>query len=130
VEDSTGGGKAPDHYPMRQAWINKLRERIATFRSMSIDFAYPSSHEHFVTFNLQKLLEVYEEIKLLLNIEEPDHKALGRAIETTLHALTDKKTVNFEQLTASGVELTAIAQKVLTQEWEVTKKMEMDVQEL
>lgn len=115
--------------PMRQAWINNLRDKISeTLAIMSVNrLNYcPSSdwNEERKERVEKRDLEVYEKLMLLIasinlyiNPEEPDHIELVKLLESAADdyhkaVVTDEK----------HAEIILLSQRVLKKEWEVTKK--------
>jgi hypothetical protein len=110
--------------PMRQAWINKLRERIAEFKGLLFMRQFELETQQLDRTYHLAIFQKYEEIKLLIHKGEPDHEEIVRCCEVMLHALTDTPQIDPQQLISGSKALTAIAQKVLKDEWEVTKHLE------
>jgi hypothetical protein len=106
----------------RQAWINGLREDVASFFA-AIDVI------HFKMANLSRVgdaskledqqearneaLLAYRKILMRLNMNEPLHKQLEKSLESLLQG----KTVDQDELTAT----VTLARSILKREWEVTK---------
>jgi hypothetical protein len=61
--------------PMRQAWINKLRENIATLLQAAFQVAYGPGPSPDVP-NFVRVVETMAQIELSLNLNEEDHRAL------------------------------------------------------
>lgn len=115
--------------PMRQAWINTLRDKVAEFVSVvSIGRMHicPSDDDEE---NLKRAAHRedrsrYERLKLIaagvelhINPKEEDHRKLVVRINEIVDAYHDNRDTRNE--IKSLVEL---SQKVLKDEWEVTKK--------
>lgn len=112
----------------RQNWINTLRDDLVTFLKevdvlhyrvamLSSDRGPPSTIE-----DLEKQQEarndamlVYRRVLMRLNTTEPDHVALGQALEGLL--LITHTTADVAKTTA----VIDLARKVLKAEWAVTK---------
>lgn len=106
----------------RQAWINGLREDVASFFA-AFDVI------HFKTANLSRVgdaskpedqqearneaLLAYRKILMRLNMNEPLHQQLEKSLELLLQG----KTVDQNELTAT----VTLARSILKREWEVTK---------
>lgn len=115
--------------PMRQAWINSLRDKLAEFTAaISITrWNYcPSTHweEDRKERALNRDLKNYERVKLLeasirlqLNPKEEDHRKLVELIRILVEAYHDADVTDVQV-----DELTTVSQKILKKEWEVTKK--------
>lgn len=108
----------------RQAWINALRDDLAQFFT-NIDVIYfrmatlVKAGDEDGLESQQKarneVLLVYRRILMRLNMTEPLHQQLERALEALL--LVQGKTVNQEDLTKA----VTLARTVLKREWNVTK---------
>jgi hypothetical protein len=112
---------------MRQAWINKLRERISEYiaRCIMLHIDLQASGTTTGTDGYRKLLEIKEEILLLLHKGESDHDAIAEKVIAVSTWFGKPPTGGvFDNLLFILIELREITQKVLKDEWEVTKKME------
>jgi len=115
--------------PMRQAWINTLRDKISeALAIMSVNrLNYcPSSHwdeerkeraEKRDLENYEQLMLLIASINLYINPDEPEHVKLIKLLEsavTDYHnaVVTDEKQAN----------IILLSQQILKKEWEVTKK--------
>jgi len=115
--------------PMRQAWINTLRDKISeALAIMSVNrLNYcPSSHwdeerkeraEKRDLENYEQLMLLIASINLYINPDEPEHVKLIKLLEsavTDYHnaVVTDEKQAN----------IIILSQQILKKEWEVTKK--------
>jgi hypothetical protein len=97
----------------RQAWINGLREDLATFFT-AVDVIHAGNPEGQQKARSEALL-AYRKILMRLNINEAPHQQLERSLGTFL---VDRDiAVNPENI-AVAVQL---ARTILKQEWEVTK---------
>jgi hypothetical protein len=114
--------------PMRQAWINSLRDTVSEFISsvyvghletgvLSHDeqvreAATAARHAHF-----QKTVQLKEKIALLSNYKESEHQELVRLVNSAFAA--------YETGRDTAVALKALrewSQQVLKTEWDVVKK--------
>jgi len=115
--------------PMRQAWINALRDKIAEVISIaSINRKHITPME---SDTQERKLEAhkedqqrYERLKLLtssvelhINATEPDHQELVKQLISIVNDYHDNNCTN-EQLKI----LIKLTQKILSDEWKVTKK--------
>jgi hypothetical protein len=106
----------------RQAWINGLREDVASFFA-AIDVIHFKMRMVPQVGDASKLedqqdarneaLLAYRKILMRLNMNEPLHQQL----EKSLGSLLQGKTVNQNELTAT----VTLARSILKREWEVTK---------
>ncbi|MFT6585318.1 MAG: hypothetical protein ACJAUY_001623 [Cognaticolwellia sp.] len=119
--------------PMRQVWINNLREDVSEFLSLSLWFYVTGKHDDNFDYKVldedseqenqssktdRKLSFLQTKIELMLNPIEEDHKALIRHLskckETAFH---DKKN-EFEK---SHKAASAKCSEILKREWERVK---------
>ena len=111
--------------PMRQAWINKLRERIAAYigisSEMGIRIQNMSTLDEPSYRAYRELLAIREEIYLLLHMGEEDHEQIAREVHNINQLVSEYKA---NDLGSAHGRLREITQKVLKAEWEVTKKMD------
>lgn len=118
--------------PMRQVWINNLRDDVSEFLSLSLWFYVSEMHDHNVNSEIdeeterdnqslktdRKLSFLQTKIELMLNPVEDDHKALIRHLseckETAFH---DKK----REFSKSHKAASAKCSEILKREWERVK---------
>ena len=105
--------------PMRQQWINSLRDTVAETLSQAsmlhLRGDSPTSAER------QQLAAREAKLELLINPNEQDHEALLNAVRFAVNSIGSKPPQEFHDGRLKAVE---VAQKVLKQEWEVTKRGE------
>jgi len=108
----------------RQAWINALREDLASFFTAIdvINFRMAMLSQAGEASKLEEqqkaridMLLVYRKILMRLNMNEPLHQQLEKSLETVL--MIQGKTVNQDEITAT----VTLARVILKREWEVTK---------
>ena len=114
--------------PMRQTWINSLRDTIAEYTAkigMGVpqpsallasddDLRHKAQSERME--HLQTVLQLKAKIALLINPKEVDHQEIVRLTEVTFKAYEEGRDTT-SQLAA----LIAHAQQVLKREWNVIK---------
>lgn len=115
--------------PMRQAWINALRDKISEFISIaSISrlhvCANDSASEEIKKESQKEDRERYARLKLLIasvelhiNPSEENHKNLVKQMRDIIKGYHDNKDIR-DRVNS----LLKLGQKVLKEEWEVTKK--------
>jgi hypothetical protein len=109
--------------PMRQAWMNKLREKISSFIGRSLELRGNSTAMKPIdSTKLRELSEIKEEIILLLNDGESDHDAIAQEVVAISEAI-GRAGDDQRALGNAHARLRAMTQKVLKQEQEGTKKM-------
>ena len=119
--------------PMRQGWINNLRDTLAEFAAavsagviqttsqMAGDDKTRHAAEDARKEHYEKTFELKEKIHLLINATEPEHIELVRLVEIAFQAY-DK----MADTTLPLRELRVRAQKVIKQEWNVVKGKKTD----
>ncbi len=112
----------------RQAWINRLRDELATL--VAIVHHLPSAHVNgSVTTDeaiaeYGKFVEQFQVIKLLINPKEIDHQELVRLITSADKKIIEsinKKVAAASEFEAAGQRIVAQSQIVLKREWERVK---------
>lgn len=115
--------------PMRQVWINTLRDRISEFISLvSIGRLHicPSNEEEDAAkreahredrSRYERLKLIAAGVELHINPKEKDHRELVDRINEIVEAYHDNHDTR-DQVKA----LVKLSQKILKEEWEVTKK--------
>lgn len=103
--------------PMRQAWINNLRDKVSTLIAAAESLYYErAQNPHEVLLRIKQL---NEEIILTVNPTEDDHKALLELLETIILAVDGKtKEHSFIPIAHNVRKLT---QKILKTEWDRVK---------
>jgi hypothetical protein len=104
----------------RQAWINQLRERVATFLTLckretphTGDIATDNGARADRTKQISQLAN---EIALFVNPMEADHSDLVRRIRSM-----EERCANWPAPAAEDAEIVDVAQKILKREWERVK---------
>ena len=72
--------------PMRQAWINTLRDLVAELTGDTLHY-FTAGHESEGYKNFQRLTFLESKIQLMLNPNEADHQRLEWMISTMMQAL-------------------------------------------
>jgi hypothetical protein len=103
--------------PMRQSWINDLRKRLAELLSASLHY-YVAGFEDRTDAEYKRLTGVEQEVVLMMNPHEPNHRELLHVIRGMIAALNQGLDGPFPNL---HQEMTERAQSVLKAEWEKLK---------
>lgn len=115
--------------PMRQAWINSLRDTVADFitsiyvSQIQISGSVTGNDDirNTIEVNKRNQLEVSyrlkEKICLLINPKEVDHRELIRLVENALNA-----SIEGRETESILFEVRKHAQIILKTEWDVVKK--------
>ncbi|EHT4943367.1 hypothetical protein KX909_004238 [Vibrio vulnificus] len=115
--------------PMRQAWINSIRDKLAEILSIvSVDRfnicpSVDASHEikdrcHSEDrLRYERLMFLVSSIELHINARESDHQCLVKLLKEIAQRYHDDREVISEV-----DQLTKLSQKILSDEWKVTKR--------
>ena len=104
--------------PMRQEWINKLRELSAELIS-SAQHYYVAGFEDRTDEEYQRLTLLQAHIRLMLNSNEEDHRRLEKLTRRIVTELEKAKIDEFPDLL---VELATLSRKILKREWDRVKE--------
>lgn len=113
--------------PMRQAWINNLRDKVAELTSGVVhcynrDWRRPlRPPDEWKDEERKRLTLLEHEIQLLINPTEADHKELVETIRIMMAAL-DKGLDGTGHLFAAQEKVTAIGQRIFKAEWNRVKE--------
>ena len=105
--------------PMRQAWINDLRDKISELSSSGLHY-WTAGYEDRSEAEYQRVGLLESEVYFRINPQEKDHQELMSAIRGMVQALqtghddADRFIVSYNQLNA-------IAQKIFKTEWNRVK---------
>ncbi len=106
--------------PMRQAWINNLRDVLAELTSRAQHY-YCAGFEEREDSEYQHLSLLEHRIQLMLNPMEDDHNELERLIRKMITSLERGKEGD-EDFCKSHTEIMAVSRRILKREWNVTKE--------
>lgn len=106
--------------PMRQAWINSLRDLLAELTSSSLHY-YCAGFEEREDSEYQHLTLLEHRIQLMLNPMEDDHNELECLIRKMITSL-GRGSEGDEDFCKSHTEIMAISRRILKREWNVTKE--------
>ena len=103
--------------PMRQAWINQLRELLAELASktMHVDLDL----EGKIDEEFQRMTRLEARILLMLNANEPDHQRLEVLMESMMDRLIKGSLGTDPDFHA---EVMALSRKILKTEWDRVKE--------
>jgi hypothetical protein len=107
--------------PMRQAWINALRDKVSEICADAEYCCYATSIGEDVpdyTSHARRLYRLEKEISLTINPLEDDHKALVKSISRMLYCIQTKKIDDFGLASRETMKLT---QGILKTEWNSVK---------
>ena len=104
--------------PMRQEWINKLRELLAELIS-SAQHYYVTGFEDRTDEEYQRVTLLQAHIRLMLNSNEEDHQRLEKLMWTMVTSLERAKIDEFPGLL---IEVIDLSRKILKREWDRVKE--------
>ena len=104
--------------PMRQAWINKLRELLAELTSSALHY-YVAGYEERTDDEYRRVTLLEAHIQLMLNPNEKDHQRLVALMRSMVAEVEGGKSREFPGL---HTEFIALSQKVLKSEWDRVRK--------
>jgi hypothetical protein len=106
--------------PMRQAWINNLRDLIAEISSSALHY-YQAGFEDREDIEYKRLTELEGRISLMLNFKEDDHKKLHDLIRRMLNGL-DRGKQGDQDFAGAHPQVLALSRDVLKREWNRVKE--------
>jgi hypothetical protein len=107
--------------PMRQAWINALRDKVSAICAEAEYCCYTTSiGENILDYpsHARELYRLEKEIALTINPLEEDHKALVKSISKMLRCVQTKNVTDFA---LSSQETMRLTQGILKTEWNRVK---------
>jgi hypothetical protein len=110
--------------PMRQAWINSLRDLLAEVTSSALHY-HVAGFEERTDEEYQHLTHLEYRIKLMLNASENDHRELEEALGRMVGMLNigDSRTMEHDrEFAARHDAVVGLARKVLKREWDRIKE--------
>jgi hypothetical protein len=102
--------------PMRQAWINSLRQKMAEFLSSTLHYAV-AGYENRTDAEYQRMALLEQEIVLTINPAEPEHQDLVRAIRRVVDSLSRGAKMPDPEFIEAHQAATRQAQGILKREW-------------
>ena len=105
--------------PMRQAWINTLRELLAEVSSTSMHY-YLAGQDGRLEAEYQRIGLLEERIKLMLNPREANHIKLESLVRELVGA-SNPQSLETDHFLQTYTELTKLARVVLKEEWDRVK---------
>ena len=106
--------------PMRQAWINDLRELLSEILSSALHY-YVAGYEDRTDQEYQRVTHLEHKIKLMLNPKEEDHQRLEEKIRNLIESIEQhpKFSDNFPDI---HQEIVSLSRQVLKREWNRVKE--------
>lgn len=112
--------------PMRQAWINNLRDLLAELTSSALHY-FVAGFEDRKDEEYQRLTFLEEKVRLMLNAKEEDHKQLEQLIRRMVVALEVGRKEGQQEFVAAHPAVIDLARQVLKREWNRIKEHIEDV---
>ena len=106
--------------PMRQAWIDKLRELLAEFMSSTLHY-WVAGFEDRKDKEYQRVALLETHIQLMLNPNEADHQRLELLIRRMVGDL-EKNLGQKSEYPNLHSEMSDLSRKILKREWDRVKK--------
>lgn len=106
--------------PIRQQWINDLRNTIVELTAKSAHFAVAGTEDRKDS-EYYRITELEYKIRLLINPKESDHNRLVELIREMTNNLYSMKRENEVKFWEQNQEIIALSQKILKREWERVK---------
>lgn len=107
--------------PMRQAWINSLRDLVAELTSNALHY-FRAGHDFKGYDNLQRLTFLQSKIHLMLNPNEEDHQKLEWMIDEMMEALQHNDEQGHTKFINTHQEVIKLSREVFKREWNVVKR--------
>lgn len=108
--------------PMRQAWINNLRDMISDITSRCLHYWQTGTYQELDNKEYAEINHIRHKLELMLNPKEEKHRELLNAVKKmtkTAGAETDKEDEPFFEAYNSVMKL---SKDVLKEEWNVIKE--------
>jgi len=106
--------------PMRQIWINNLREVLSELTSSALHY-YRSGFEDRTEKEYQRVSLLESKVKFMLNAKEDDHQRLEALIAKMIAAIQYEKGKT-DEFPALHTEVVALSRGVLKREWDRVKE--------
>lgn len=107
--------------PMRQAWINSLRDMLSELSSSALHY-FVAGFEDRTDEEYLRLTLLEHKVRLMLNPKEEDHRTLEELIRTMVGSLERRKGSESDRdfIAAYEAEI-ALSREVLKREWDRVK---------
>jgi hypothetical protein len=102
--------------PMRQAWINNLRDILADLLSSTLHY-YVAGYENRKDEEYQRVTLLEHKTKLMLNANEEDHRKLEALVRELIEVLDSgprDRDRSFEEIHS---QVTQVSRQILKREW-------------
>lgn len=106
--------------PMRQAWINNLRDVLSELTSSALHY-YVSGFEDRTEKEYQRVTLLESKVWLMLNAKEDDHQRLEVLIRKMIAAIQYEKGKE-DEFPDLHIEVVALSRTILKREWDRVKE--------
>ncbi|MEO8677420.1 MAG: hypothetical protein ABI665_00145 [Vicinamibacterales bacterium] len=106
--------------PMRQSWINNLRDLLAELVSSSLHY-YTAGFEDRTDKEYQRVVFLESKVQLMLNPNEEDHKNLEQLIRRMVGAIQYRKGEP-DPFPDLHTEVLTLSRAILKREWDRVKE--------
>lgn len=108
--------------PMRQAWINELRDLVVEITSNCLHYWLTGTYEDLENDEYKRITYIKHKIRLMVNPNEKDHTELLNKIEAMVNAAGAASRKEDQFFFNAYNTVINTAQLVLKREWDVVKK--------
>ncbi|GAA5443619.1 hypothetical protein Misp06_01797 [Microbulbifer sp. NBRC 101763] len=107
--------------PIRQAWIDNLRNLIAEITGKSLHY-WTSGYEDREDSEYLHITELVHKLELYLNIAEPDHAYLLKRVHDMVNLLSSSpSSENSNKFQNIHIDVISTSREILKREWERVK---------
>lgn len=107
--------------PMRQAWINSLRDMLSELSSSALHY-FVAGFEDRTDEEYLRLTLLEHKVRLMLNPKEEDHRTLEKLIRTMVGSLQSRQGSESDRnFIAAYEDEIALSREVLKREWDRVK---------
>jgi hypothetical protein len=106
--------------PMRQAWINNLRDLLAELTSTALHYSV-AGYEERTDEEYRRLTLLEHKVQLMLNAKEEDHRRLESLMRTMVGALGQGKDGDNEFIDSHKA-IMPLSRQILKREWDRIKE--------
>ncbi|HEX9637730.1 MAG TPA: hypothetical protein VGB99_09360 [Acidobacteriota bacterium] len=106
--------------PMRQAWINELRSKLAELLSSALHY-FVAGPQDRTDARYRRLAQLEQEVVLMVNPGEEEYKTLLSTIRRMVGSLEEGTQLD-DQFIELHKQVTELAQRILKAEWNRVRK--------
>ena len=116
---SVRSSAAIKHADFRQQWINKLRDEMANFQALAINYDHAAERSAEKDKHEKEVVKSMATVLMLMNRKDPDYQLLVDHMNDVVVGNSEAEMAKFFDAYADMV---ALCQEILKREWEVTKR--------